>query len=142
MIKFAPFIEYKMDKCYLTEIECVGVIVRQMADWDTDKSCDVLSAIYDGSWTHRFNVDKNQTEYEFGGDENRPRRDYTAIFGFTPDHEYVELRIYAGDPEDEYIVFSHKFDDDEMMGFVDYLTYKDDPKRLEHYSPDDDWDFK
>ena len=71
MIKFAPFVEYKMDKCYLTEVECVGVIVRQMADWDTDESCDVLSVIYDGSWTHRFNATKNQTEYEFGGDENR-----------------------------------------------------------------------
>ena len=24
MIKFAPFVEYKMDKCYLTDIECLG----------------------------------------------------------------------------------------------------------------------
>ena len=142
MIKFAPFVEYKMDKCYLTEIECVGVIVRQMASWNTDAGYEILCAIYDGSWTHRFNAAKNQTEYEFGGDENLSSSNYTAIFSFTPDHEYVELRIYAGNPEDESIVFSHKFDDDEMMGFVDYLTYKDDPKRLEHYSPDEDWDLK
>ena len=140
MIKFTPFVEYKMDKCYLTEVECVGVIVRQIANWNTDVGYEILCAIYDGSWTHRFNAAKNQTEYEFGGDEDRPRRDYTAIFSFTPDHEYVELRIYADDPEDEYIVFFHKFDDDEMMGFVDYLTYKDDPKRLDHF--DEDWDLK
>lgn len=140
MIKFAPFVEYKMDKCYLTEIECVGVIVRQMADWGTNESCDVMSAIYDGSWTHRFNVDKNQTEYGFGGNKNRPCHDYTAVFSFTPDRKYVELYIYAGAPEDEYIVFSHQFDDDEMMGFVDYLTYKDAPKRLDPF--DEDWDLK
>lgn len=140
MIKFAPFVEYKMDKCYLTEIECVGVIVRQMATWDMGKCWDVLSAICYGSWTHRFNAAKNQTEYEFGGDDNCLRRDYTAIFSFTPDHEYVELRIYAGNPDDDYLVYFHKFDDDEMMGFVDYLTYKDDPKRLEHF--DEDWDLK
>ena len=142
MIKFAPFVEYKMDECYLTEIECVGVIVRQIATVNTKTSYDVMTAICDGSWTHRFNAVKNQTEYEFGGDENRQRLDYTAIFSFTPDHEYVELRIYAGDPKDEDIVFLHEFDDDEMMGFVDYLTYKYDPKRLEHYNPDDDWDLK
>ena len=142
MIKFAPFVEYKMDKCYLTEIECVGVIVRQIAAVSTKTCYDVMTAICDGSWTHRFNAAKNQTEYEFGGNENRPRLDYTAIFNFTPDHEYVDLRIYAGDPENEDIVFLHEFDDDEMMGFVDYLTYKDNPKRLENYSPDDDWDFK
>lgn len=140
MIKFAPFVEYKMDKCYLTEIECVGVIVRQMADWDTDESCDVLSAIYDGSWTHRFNVNKNQTEYEFGGDKDCSCHDYTAVFSFTPDRKYVELYIYAGALEDEYIVFSHRFDDDEMMGFVDYLTYEDAPKRFDPF--DEDWDLK
>ena len=140
MIKFAPFVEYKMDKCYLTEIECVGVIVRQMADWGTNQSCDVMSAIYDGSWTHRFNVNKNQTEYGFGGDKDCPCHDYTAVFNFTPDHEYVELYIYAGAPEDEYIVFSHRFDDDEMMGFVDYLTYEDTTKRLDPF--DEDWDLK
>lgn len=140
MIKFAPFVEYKMDKCYLTEVECVGIIVRQMAEWDTDESCDVLSAIYDGSWTHRFNADKNQTEYEFGGDGNRQNYDFTAVFKFTPDHEYVKLIIYVGGKEDENVYFSHTFDDDEMMGFVDYLTYKDDPKRLDHF--DDDWDLK
>lgn len=140
MIKFAPFVEYKMDKCYLTEIECVGVIVRQMADWDTDESCDVLSAIYDGSWTHRFNVNKNQTEYEFGGDKDCSCHDYTAVFSFTPDRKYIELYIYAGALEDEYIVFSHRFDDDEMMGFVDYLTYEDAPKRFDPF--DEDWDLK
>ena len=113
-----------------------------MVDWDTDEGCDILCAIYDGSWTHRFNVDKNQTEYEFGGDENCSHRDYIAIFSFTPDHECVELSIYGGNLDDDYLVYFHKFDDDEMMGFVDYLTYKDDPKRLEHYSSDDDWDFK
>ena len=140
MIKFAPFVEYKMDKCYLTEIECVGVIVRQMADWGTNQSCDVMSAIYDCSWTHRFNVDKNQTEYQFGGDKNCQCYDYTAVFSFTPDHEYVELYIYAGAPEDEYVIFSHRFDDDEMMGFVDYLTYEDAPKRFDPF--DEDWDLK
>ena len=140
MIKFAPFVEYKMDKCYLTEIECVGVIVRQMADWGTYESCKIMSAIYDGSWTHRFNVNKNQTEYEFGGNKNCPCHDYTAVFSFTPDHEYVELYIYAGAPEDEYIVFSHRFNDDEMVGFVDYLTYEDAPKRLDPF--DEDWDLK
>ena len=140
MIKFAPFVEYKMDECYLTEIECVGVLVRQMANWNTDTGYEILCAIYDGSWTHRFNADKNQTEYEFGGDENRSRRDYTAIFSFTPNHEYVELCIYYGDPKDKYLIYFHEFDDDEMMGFVDYLTYKDDPKRLEHF--DEDWDLK
>lgn len=140
MIKFAPFVEYKMDKCYLTEIECVGVIVRQMVDWDTDESCDVLSAIYDGSWTHRFNVNKNQTEYGFGGNKDCSCHDYTAVFSFTLDRKYVELRIYAGAPEDEYVIFSHRFDDDEMMGFVDYLTYEDAPKRLDPF--DEDWDLK
>ena len=109
MIEFAPFIEYKMDKCYLTEIECVGVIVRQMADRVTNKGrYEILSAICDGSWTHRFNAAKNQTEYEFGGDENRSCRDYTAIFSFTPDHEYVELHIYAGNPDDDYLIYFHK----------------------------------
>lgn len=142
MIKFAPFVEYKMDECYLTEIECVGVIVRQIADWNTNEGYEILCAIYNGSWTHQFNVDKNQTEYEFGGDENCSRHDYTAVFSFTSDREYVKLHVYAGAPNDEHTVFSHEFDDDEMMGFVDYLTYKDDPKRLEHYSSDDDWDFK
>ena len=142
MIKFAPFIEYKMDKCYLTEIECVGIIVRQMYAWDTEQCWSVLHAIYDGSWTHRFNADKNQTEYKFGGNGNHQNYDFTAVFKFTPDHEYVEMIVYVGDKEDENIYFSHTFDDDEMMGFVDYSTYKDDPKRLEYYSPDDDWDLK
>lgn len=141
MIKFVPFVEYKMDKCYLTEVECVGLLVRLMADWEDDESCDVLSAIYDGTWTHRFNVDKNQTEYEFGGDGNfHFHYDFTAVFKFTDDREYVKMYLYSGEVDEDNLIYAHIFDDDEMMGFVDYLTYKDDPKRLTDY--DDDWDLK
>lgn len=143
MIKFVPFVEYKMDKCYLTEVECVGLLMRLMADWEDDESYDVLSAIYDGTWIHRFNVDKNQTEYEFGGDGNfHFYYDFTAVFKFTDDREYVKMYLYSGEVDEDNLIYTHIFDDNEMMGFVDYLTYKDDPKRLENYSPDDDWDFK
>lgn len=138
MIKFIPFIEYKMDKCYLTEVECVGLLVRLMANWDDDRSCEVLSAIYDGVWTHDFNNAQNQTEYEFGGNEHNFYYDYTAVFKFTPDREHVMVEL-----SDDYgkVIYSHIFNDDEEMGFVDFLTYRD-PQEFLGYTTDDDWDMK
>lgn len=142
MIKFAPFIEYKMDKCYLTEVECVGLLVRLMADWDDDQSCDVLSAIYDGTWTHHYDNVANQTEYRFGGDESWDDiYDYKAIFSFTPDREKVKIDLYANIVGCYNVIYTHLFNADEEMGFVDFLTYRD-PQKLEDYMVDDDWDMK
>ena len=115
MIKFAPFVEYKMDKCYLTDIECLGLVVSQMAQWEDDKACDIISAALD----------------RFGG-EGYDHYKYMAIFKFTPDHDHVKMYIYNILTKNQMrLYFVHVFDDDEEMGFVDYLTYKDDPKRLE-----------
>lgn len=135
MIKFAPFIEYKMDDCYLTDVECVGLITTQMALWDNDNSSEVLDALFEVRWSHYFDKHRNRTEYRFGGKEFESYT-FTAVFKFTADREQVQMIIYRGNLEDEEVWFSHVFDDDEMMGFVDYLTYKDDPKRLENC---DDW---
>ena len=142
MISFAPFVEYKMDRCYLTELECVGLLVRLMADWDDDRSCDVLSAIYDGSWTHRYDNEKNQTEYKFGG--NGIWDDfysYTAVFSLTPDREKVKMNLYFDNVDYDDIIYTHTFNEDEEMGFIDFLTYRD-PKKLENHAVDDDWDMK
>lgn len=135
MIKFAPFIEYKMDECYLTNIECVGIITTQMALWDNDNSSEVLNALFEVHWSHRFDKRLNRTEYCFGGKEDEPYT-FSAIFRFTADREYVQMLIYRGPSEDEEVVLNHVFDDDEAMDFIDFLTYKDDPKRLEDC---DDW---
>lgn len=138
MISFVPFVEYKMDKCYLTEAECVGLIVMQMATWETDDSTDVIDAIFENHWSHRFNDNKNQTEFMFGGYRDESYK-FTAIFKFTPDRENVKLIIYVGSPKNDVRWYEHTFDDDEEMTFVDFLTYKDDPKRLEDYN---DWNYK
>lgn len=139
MIKFAPFVEYKMDDCYLTDVECVGLITTQMALCDNDNSSEILNALFEVRWSHYFDKHLNRTEYHFGGKEGEPYT-FTAVFRFTEDREYVQMLIYRGpSEEDEEVWFNHVFDDDEMMGFVDYLTYKDDPKRLKDC---DDWDFK
>lgn len=138
MIRFAPFIEYKMDDCYLTDVECVGLITTQMALWDNDNSSEVLDALFEVRWSHYFDKHLNRTEYRFGGKEPESYT-FTAVFKFTPDREQVQMIIYRGNLENEEVWFNHVFDDDEMMGFVDYLTYKDDPKRLKNC---DDWDFK
>lgn len=131
MIKFAPFVEYKMDKCYLTDIECLGLVVSQMAQWEDDKACDIISAALDMNYSLRFDIDLNQTEYRFGG-EGYGHYKYMAIFKFTPDHDHVKMYIYNILTKNQMrLYFVHVFDDDEEMGFVDYLTYKDDPKRLE-----------
>lgn len=131
MIKFAPFVEYKMDKCYLTEIECLGLVVSQMAQWEDDKACDIISAALDMNYSLRFDIDLNQTVYRFGG-EGYGHYKYMAIFKFTPDHDHVKIYIYNILTKNQMrLYFVHVFDDDEEMGFVDYLTYKDDPKRLE-----------
>lgn len=131
MIKFAPFVEYKMDKCYLTDIECLGLVVSQMAQWEDDKACDIISAALDMNYSLRFDIDLNQTVYRFGG-EGYGHYKYMAIFKFTPDHDHVKIYIYNILTKNQMrLYFVHVFDDDEEMGFVDYLTYKDDPKRLE-----------
>lgn len=131
MIKFAPFVEYKMDKCYLTDIECLGLVVSQMAQWEDDKACDIISAALDMNYSLRFDIDLNQTEYRFGG-EGHDHYKYMAVFKFTPDHDHVKMYIYNILTENQMrLYFVHVFDDDEEVGFVDYLTYKDDPKRLE-----------
>lgn len=131
MIKFAPFVEYKMDKCYLTDIECLGLVVSKMAQWEDDKACDIISAALDMNYSLRFDIDLNQTEYRFGG-EGYDHYKYMAIFKFTPDHDHVKMYIYNILTKNQMrLYFVHVFDDDEEMGFVDYLTYKDDPKRLE-----------
>ena len=131
MIKFAPFVEYKMDKCYLTDIECLGLVVSQMAQWEDDKACDIISAALDMNYSLRFDIDLNQTEYRFGG-EGYNHYKYMAVFKFTPDHDHVKMYIYNILTKNQMrLYFVHVFDDDEEMGFVDYLTYKDDPKRLE-----------
>ena len=131
MIKFAPFVEYKMDKCYLTDIECLGLVVSQMAQWEDDKACDIISAALDMNYSLRFDIDLNQTVYRFGG-EGYDHYKYMAIFKFTPDHDHVKMYIYNILTKNQMcLYFVHVFDDDEEMGFVDYLTYKDDPKRLE-----------
>ena len=131
MIKFAPFVEYKMDKCYLTDIECLGLVVSQMAQWEDDKACDIISAALDMNYSLRFDIDLNQTVYRFGG-EGYDHYKYMAIFKFTPDHDHVKMYIYNILSKNQMrLYFVHVFDDDEEMGFVDYLTYKDDPKRLE-----------
>ena len=131
MIKFAPFVEYKMDKCYLTDIECLGLVVSQMAQWEDDEACDIISAALDIHYSLRFDIDLNQTVYRFGG-EGYDHYKYMAVFKFTPDHDHVKMYIYNILTENQMrLCFVHVFDGDEEMGFVDYLTYKDDPKRLE-----------
>lgn len=139
MIKFAPFVEYKMDKCYLTKLECIALIVIEMEMWEKDDACKVIDALFDMHWSHRFSKYLNQTVFCFGGKEDSSYT-FTAVFKFTPDHEQVELFIYRGLPEDEEVWYHHVFDNDEDMEFVDYLTYKEDPKRLEDF--EDDWELK
>lgn len=134
MIKFAPFVEYKMDKCYLTDIECLGLVVSQMANWEDDEfdeACDIISAALDMNYSLRFDIDLNQTIYKFGG-KGYDHYKYMAVFKFTPDHDHVKMYIYNILTKNQMrLCFVHVFDGDEEMGFVDYLTYKDDPKRLE-----------
>lgn len=135
MIKFAPFVEYKMDDCYLTSLECVGLITTQMALWDSDDSSEILNALFEMRCSWYYDKQLNRTEYRFGGKKLTPYT-FTAIFKFTPDREHVQMIIYHGHMEKEEIWFSHVFDDDEEMDFIDFLTYESDPKRLE------DWKFK
>lgn len=131
MIKFAPFVEYKMDKCYLTDIECLGLVVSQTAQWDNDEACDIISAALDMNFSCRFDIDLNRTIYKFGGEEYDHYK-YMAVFKFTLDHDHVMIHIFDISKEGKYrACFVHIFDGDEEMGFVDYLTYKDDPKKLE-----------
>lgn len=134
MIKFAPFVEYKMDKCYLTDIECLGLVVSQMVKWsddELDEASDIISAALDMNYSCRFDVDLNQTEYRFGG-EGYDHYKYMAVFKFTPDRDHVKMYIYNILTKNQmHLCFVHVFDGDEEMGFVDYMTYKDDPKRLE-----------
>ena len=134
MIKFAPFVEYKMDKCYLTNIECLGLVVSQMAKWkdcEFDKACDIIGAALDMNYSHEFDINLNQTVYKFGG-EGHGYYKYMAVFKFTPDHDHVKMYIYNILTKNQMrLYFVHVFDGDEEMGFVDYTTYKDDPKRLE-----------
>lgn len=132
MIKFAPFVEYKMDKCLLTDIECLGLVVSQMALWEDDEACDIIGAALDMNYRHHFDVDLNRTVYEFGGNTYDHYK-YMAVFKFTLDHDHVMMHIFDISKDGRYRTrFVHTFDDDEEMGFVDYLTYKDDPKRLEN----------
>lgn len=134
MIKFAPFVEYKMDKCYLTDIECLGLVVSQMVKWsddELDEASDIISAALDMNYSCRFDVDLNQTVYRFGGEEYGHYK-YMAVFKFTPDHDHVKMYIHNILTKNQMrLCFVHVFDGDEEMGFVDYTTYKDDPKRLE-----------
>lgn len=131
MIKFAPFVEYKMDKCCLTDIECLGLVVSQMAQWEDDEACDIIGAALDMNYSLRFDIDLNRTEYRFGGERYNNYK-YMAVFKFTSDHDHVKMYIYNILTKNQmHLCFVHVFDDDEEMGFVDYLTYKDDPKRLE-----------
>lgn len=133
MIKFAPFVEYKMDKCYLTDIECLGLVVSQMAKWkdcEFDEACDIICAALDMNYSCEFD-NLNQTKYRFGG-EDYDHYKYMAVFKFTPDHDHVKMYIYNILTKNQMrLCFVHVFDGDEEMGFVDYTTYKDDPKRLE-----------
>lgn len=125
MIKFAPFVEYEMDKCYLTSLECIALIMNQMCDWDDDDSCEVLDALM--SQQHQrffYDSDHNRTIFEFDC--------YKADFHFFDGRSSVELCIYYMSPEDGELVFSHVFDSDEEMDFVDFSNYHD-PQRM-------DWD--
>ena len=134
MIKFAPFVEYKMDKCYLTDIECLGLVVSQKArleDCEFDEACDIIGAALDTNYSCEFDINLNQTVYRFGG-EGHNHYKYMAVFKFTPDRDHVKMYIYnILTKNQKHLCFVHVFDGDEEMGFVDYLTYKDDPKRLE-----------
>lgn len=119
MIKFAPYITYEMDKCYFTQLECVGIIAIQMADWDADLSRSVLDNLLSLNFEHFYDKYRNQTIFDFGN--------YTAKFTFCDERNKVQLLIHEtgyGTP-----IFTHIFTEDEMMGFVDYDNYHD-PERL------------
>lgn len=120
MIKFAPFITYEMDECYLTELECVGIITVQMAAWDCDLSCGILDSLHSLDYTYWYDRDLNQTRFDFG--------DYTAFFKFYDGRNKVQLLICKMGHSAP--IFSHIFTEDEMMEFVDYSSYRD-PERME-----------
>lgn len=119
MISFAPFITYEMDKCFLTELECIGAITVQMADWDDDLSCDVLDSLHSLDYVYWYDKDRNQTRFDFGS--------HTAKFTFYDGRNKVQLLIYEMGHTTP--IFTHIFTDDEMMDFVDYSSYCD-PERM------------
>lgn len=119
MIKFAPFITYEMDKCYLTELECIGVITVQMSDWDSDLGCEILDSLHSLDYVYWYDQDRNQTRLDFGN--------HTAFFKFYDGRNRVQLLIYKMGHSTP--IFSHIFTEDEMMDFVDYSNYHD-PERM------------
>lgn len=123
MINFAPYITYKMDKCYLTQLECVGIIAIQMADWDDDLSCGILDSLHSLDFIYGYDKNLNQTRFDFGN--------HSAIFMFSNRRNQVRLQIYErNDSKYSLPIFTHIFTEDEMMEFVDYSDYHA-PERLE-----------
>ena len=86
MISFAPFITYEMDKCFLTELECIGAITMQMSDWDDGRYSNVLYSLYSLDYVYWYDKDRNQTRFDFGG--------HTAKFMFYDGRNKVQLLIY------------------------------------------------
>lgn len=115
MISFAPFVTYEMDKCFLTELECIGIITIQMVDWDDDLSRDVLDSLHSLDYVYWYDKDRNQTRFDFGN--------YIVKFMFYDGRNKVQLRIYEMGRTTP--IFTHIFTDDEMMDFVDYSGYYD-----------------
>lgn len=118
MISFAPFITYEMDKCFLTELECIGIITVQMADWDNDLSCDILDSLHSLDFVYWYDKDRNHTRFDFGN--------HTAKFTFHDGRNKVQLLIW--EKGHTIPIFTHVFTEDEMMEFVDYSGYYDPEK--------------
>lgn len=121
MISFAPFITYEMDECFLTELECIGAITVQMADWNHDLFYDILDSLHSLDFVYWYDKNNNQTRFDFGN--------HTAKFMFCDGRNKVQLLIYEMGHSTP--IFTHIFTDDEMMNFVDYSDYHDSEKMAE-----------
>lgn len=160
MIKFEPYIEYKMDECYLTNAECLGVLVNKLnsftstdAEDSTDSQLDILAHLMFAKDYDRkcyFDSCNNRTVYQFGrnvsyGEERDGNAyKYSAVFKFeNSDKGEIRLIIYKGYIEKEDVVYSHVFSWEESieLGLIDCTTYQD-PVKIECDTEYDDWELK
>lgn len=135
MITFKRYVESKMDKCHLTSLECQALLLRKLRE-AIESSGDVYDstpgqyskaflALVTNPHYFRYGYLENATVFYFGHGRNTAYC-YYAKFAFTMDREAVYLQLNTDDKNGNSIqLLSTRFTDDEMMDFVDYLTYEE-----------------
>lgn len=135
MIRFKRYVESKLDKCHLTSLECQALLLRKLRE-AIDDSGDVYDST-PGQYSKAFLslvtnplcfyhcYRDSATIFCFGHGCNTEYR-YYAEFALTTDREAIYLRLNTKGEDGKRIhLLNTRFTEDEMMDFVNYLTYED-----------------